>query len=63
MILIKERRHNEILEMGKKWVTFKKRRNNKEFDLDQADGFITCLDRENMLDRIFMILKHDIERM
>lgn len=57
MIVITEKGFQEILNMDEKWTTFKKRRKEKFYDKEQGDGFITILERESFLDRIFQIIR------
>ena len=44
------------------WKTFKEKRRHGEFDSSQKDGFITVLQREEMIDKLFEIIKTDMYR-
>ena len=62
MFLLKEDQHNEISDMGKQWITFKKRRKNGQYDYSQGDGFITSNEREKFLDRLFKIIIYQTKK-
>ncbi len=61
MQIIKKLKWLELMGMSQKWKNFKARRNQKFFDNEQASGFITMKQREEMLDSIFEILNYGTE--
>jgi len=61
MRVIKKTQWEEMNLMQDKWKKFKRNREKKIFNHEQGKGFITIMQREKMLDRLFDILNYGIE--
>lgn len=56
-IAISFEEYSDILEKKERWDRFKAKRTLKKFDISQGEHFVTSIEREELLDHLFSILK------